>query len=364
MRETTRTAPSRQPKLPGRPGPRRAGLRPRPTRSRGRQLCYSETEPRTLDEFTRRRKARKLIAVLAHFLGRDGRDGPRVLAGLRVLDVGCSAGFIADELAAAGAEVTGVDIDVAGLRRARARFARRARFVQADGLALPLPDGAVDVVILNHIYEHVVDADELVAEACRVLAPDGIVYLGLGNRLGVVEPHHRLPMLSWLPPVLADAYLRVTGRGEHYYERYRTRRGLRRMLTRVGLRAWDYTAAVMLAPETFHAEADLPRLPWLGTPPPWLAGLAARLPGAGRPPGRRSVAARAWLARAALPFAPTYLWVATPGPRRPGGRTLPAGPRPVHARPPAAVLAGPGVPAARNQGGTRPGLGRPIRGGG
>ncbi|MBL7488616.1 methyltransferase domain-containing protein [Frankia sp. AgB1.9] len=289
----------------------------RDAQRRGRQLAYSELEPRSLDEFTRRRKARKLIAVLAHFLGRDG-EGAQALAGLRVLDIGCSAGFICDELAAAGAEVTGVDIDSAGLRRARARFSRRARFIQADGLALPLADGTVDVVVLNHIYEHVVDADVLLAEVRRVLARDGLAYLGLGNRLGVMEPHHGLPLLSWLPPGLADRYLRAAGRGEHYYERYRSRPGLRRMLARAGLRAWDYTVPVLLAPEAFHAEADLPP-----------GGPARGLLRAVTAPGRLPAPARAWLARAALPLAPTYLWVATPGSRGPAGHTLPGGPQPV-----------------------------------
>jgi len=310
------------------------------SQARGRQLRYSEIEPRSLDEFTRRRKARKLIAVLAHFLGRD-QAGPRALAGLRVLDVGCSAGFICDELAAAGAQVTGVDIDIAGLRRARARFARRARFVLGDGLALPLADGAVDVVVVNHIYEHVVDADALAAEVRRVLAPDGVAYLGLGNRLGVMEPHHGLPLLSWLPRRLADRYLRATGRGEHYYERYRTRAGLRRMLASAGLHGWDYTLPVLLAPDDFHAAADVPRLPRLPGLPGLPGLLRLPLPGlTGRPvgprpvPGRLPVAARAWLARAALPLVPTYLWVATPGPRRPTGGPLPVPPAPVGRRRP------------------------------
>ena len=319
MRATTRRAPTRGATTGGAStrSARTSRGRTRASHSRERQLAYSELEPRSLDEFTRRRKARKLIAVLAHFLGRQ-EAGPRALAGLRVLDIGCSAGFICDELAAVGAEVTGVDIDAAGLRRARSRFARRARFVQGDGLALPLADATVDVVVLNHIYEHVVDADALIGEVRRVLTPDGVAYLGLGNRLGIMEPHHRLPLLSWLPPGLADRYLRATGRGEHYYERYRTRPGLCRMLRRAGLRGWDYTIPVLLTPEAFHAEADLAP-----------AGAPARLLRAATVSRRLPAPVRARLARAALPVVPTYLWVATPGPRRPAGHALAAAPRPV-----------------------------------
>ena len=66
-------------------------------------------------------------------------------------------------------------------------------------------------MVLNHIYEHVVDPDAVLREIRRVLAPDGVVYLGLANRLGVVEPHYRLPFLSWLPHgPLADRYVRAS----------------------------------------------------------------------------------------------------------------------------------------------------------
>lgn len=90
---------------------------------RAAQLEYSEFQAAMLDEDKRRRKAAKIIAVLAHFLGRDTAKPGEVLSGLTVGDVGCSAGFIADELAAAGARRTlGLDIDVPGLRKASDRF--------------------------------------------------------------------------------------------------------------------------------------------------------------------------------------------------------------------------------------------------
>jgi SAM-dependent methyltransferase len=254
------------------------------------QLDYSDIERRALDEPKRRRKAAKIIAVLRHFLGRERFDG------LRVVDLGCSVGFICDALADTGATVTGVDIDAPGLRRARERFGGRIRFARADGGRLPFPDGSTDVIVLNHIYEHVVDPDAVLAETRRVLRPDGVAYLGLGNRLWVLEPHYRLPMLSYLPGGLADGYLRITGRGRHYHERYRTRRGLRRMVA--GLHVWDYTLPVLAQPETFDAD-DLP-------------------PGVDRLPPT--------LLRTTVGLLPTYIWVATPAPRAPLGPPLPLPP--------------------------------------
>src|SRR5690606_4709917 len=251
-----------------------------------------------LDEEKRRRKAAKIIAVLEHF------HGP--LGGLTVADIGCSAGFIADELAAAGAKRTlGIDIDVPGLRRAADRFGERVAFVCGDGTALPFPDGSIDVLVFNHIYEHVVDPDAVVAEMRRVLSDDGVLYLGLGNRLGVMEPHYKLPFLSYLPPALADRYVRATGRADHYYERFRTRRGLRRMLRAFHL--WDYTLPVLATPERFAGGELFPGV--LGRV---ARALLARTPRA--------------VLRLLLPLVPTYLWVATKTPRAPAGPALPQPP--------------------------------------
>lgn len=255
------------------------------------QLAYSELMDKMLDEDARRVKARKLISVLTHFLGRDD------LSGLKALDVGCSAGFIADELAISGARTIGVDIDVPGVSKARARFGDSATFLCADGSRLPLADGSVDICVFNHIYEHVVDPDAVMAELYRVLADDGALYLGVANRFGVMEPHYRLPFLSYLPRPLADRYMRVTRKGDHYYERLKSRPGLRRMAA--DFNVWEYTLPVILDPSTFHSHDVVPRA-------------LLRIPEAGL--------------RAALPVAPTYVWVATKSDAAPKGPPVRGGP--------------------------------------
>ena len=120
---------------------------------REEQLAYSEIMAKMLDEEARRKKAAKIVAVVRHALGVETLDG------LRAVDVGCSAGFIADELALAGAATSGVDIDEPGLEKARARFGERVDFRLARGEDLPFEDASVDVAVLNHIYEHVVDPE-------------------------------------------------------------------------------------------------------------------------------------------------------------------------------------------------------------
>ncbi|OLF13146.1 ubiquinone biosynthesis methyltransferase UbiE [Actinophytocola xinjiangensis] len=251
------------------------------------QLAYSELQPEMHAESGRRKKAQKIIRVLEHHLGRED------LKDLVVLDLGCSTGFIADELAKAGGQVVGIDIDEPGLVAASKRFGNAVAFLCTDGSALPFPDNSVDIVVFNQIYEHVVDPDAVMDEIRRILSPTGVAYLGLGNRLQVIEPHYGLPLLSWLPYGLADRYMRAAGKGEKYYERFRTRPGLRKLCH--GLRIWDYTYTVLCEPERFGADDMVPGR--LATAPPAF-----------------------W--KALAPIIPTYIWLGTKeGPAPAGGPT-------------------------------------------
>ena len=263
------------------------------------QLAYSELMDTMLDEEHRRGKARKILAVLRHFLGRDE------LSGLVVADVGCSAGYIADELSSAGASrVLGFDIDVPGLGKAQQRFGGHVQFCCASGDRLPLPDQSLDVVVFNHIYEHVVDPDLVMAELRRVLKPDGILYLGLGNRLGVIEPHYRLPFLSWLPRPVADRYVRLSGQANSYYEHYRTLPGLQRLTG--GFYVYDYSFTVVANPELFAADD--------------VAGPTSAA--VGRHLGPRSRQLARWLL-------PTYIWIASKTPVAPRGAGASQPPEPL-----------------------------------
>lgn len=214
-------------------------------KQREKQLAYSEIQAEMSRVETRTQKAQKIHAVLDHFLGDSW------VQTATMLDVGSSVGFNVEVAAKRGATSIGVDIDVPGLARARADRDPRCVFVCGDGEALPFADDSIDVVVFNHIYEHVVDADAVVAEIYRVLSRTGVAYLGLGNKLGVMEPHHRLPFLSWLPQGLADRYMQLGKKGDHYYESYRTIAGLKKMLRRFYVT--DYSFSIMAHPEEFAA---------------------------------------------------------------------------------------------------------------
>lgn len=151
----------------------------------------------------RRERAEK-ARVVARVCGGELRRADRVA------DLGTGTGMVKKELENI------VDKPIHGFDIEKSFMEVGERMAVADVTRLPVEDGGLDFAVLNHLYEHVDDQAGLFRELRRVLAPGGAAYVSAGSRWAVMEPHYRLPFLSWLPRRLADLYLRVTGRGEAY----------------------------------------------------------------------------------------------------------------------------------------------------
>lgn len=101
----------------------------------------------------------------------------------RVLDLGCGAGFLSNYLAACGHDVTGLDTTAENLDVARAHDpTRRVAYDLGDARALPYGDRSFDVVCAMDLLEHVEDAERVIAEVGRVLAPGGVFFFHTFNR--------------------------------------------------------------------------------------------------------------------------------------------------------------------------------------
>jgi len=103
---------------------------------------------------------------------REALGDPR---GREVLDLGCGTGRHTAWLVEAGARVTAVDFSAGMLEQARERVAAgNVRFVTHD-LHEPLPfgDTSFDAVVSGLVLEHLRDLDAFLAEAHRILRPDG-----------------------------------------------------------------------------------------------------------------------------------------------------------------------------------------------
>ncbi|KOX09495.1 class I SAM-dependent methyltransferase [Micromonospora profundi] len=112
-----------------------------------------------------------------------------------LVDLGCGAGLLAPHLAGKGYRHIGVDLTRSALVQAAEHG---VRVVQGDATAVPLPDGCADVVSAGELLEHVPAWRQVVAEACRLLRPGGLLVLDTLNdtalaRLVAVRIGERLP---------------------------------------------------------------------------------------------------------------------------------------------------------------------------
>jgi SAM-dependent methyltransferase len=139
-------------------------------------------------------RSAKVIA----FLERAG-----VSVGGRVLDAGCGGGGMPLSLAEHADEVVGIDpinrFGHAGVALGRERGMRNLHFLQADGMALPFPDGAFDLVLSHAVIEHVADAALYLRECRRVLRADGRFFLSTAPYLSFAGAH--LPRLRFPVPL-------------------------------------------------------------------------------------------------------------------------------------------------------------------
>ncbi len=205
--------------------------------------AFDGTSP-LADEENRGRKAAKIRAVLAD-------EGVFERADIRVLDIGCSFGHILRQLTPATGFGVGVDID-----KNIGAHSENVYFIRTDAENLPFLDGSFEVVICNHVYEHTDDAARLLAEISRILSDEGVCYFAGPNKYELIEPHYRLPFLSWLPRQLADKYMQLSGKGDSYPEKPYSPPHVRRLLR--GFEVTSYTEKILRDPIRYAATDILP----------------------------------------------------------------------------------------------------------
>ena len=228
------------------------------------------------DPEQRRAKAQKIVSLI---------ELERPLSGASVLEIGTGTGVIPAEMA----RVVGVSGRVISVDTMDTRIAPDGyEFHLTSGSLLPFDDASFDAVISNHVVEHVGDrsAQQVhLNEIRRVLRPNGVGYIATPTRWALIEPHFKVPLLSWLPRALRDRFLRITRRGKVYDVDPYGPREIRAAFQRAQL---DYRD------RTLDALGEVARLE--------RANLAARLL-AGSP---------GWLRRAIRPAIPTMIFVVRP----------------------------------------------------
>jgi ubiquinone/menaquinone biosynthesis C-methylase UbiE len=153
-----------------------------------------------LDKSSRIRKAEKIIKILSKY---------KKLESSKILDIGSGSGYLGGILGKKSNRYVGIDFT-------DERKSKGFVFIRTDALNVPFKDSSFDIIICNHVIEHVTNQKKLLQEINRLLKKDGICYITCPNVLWPMEPHLKLPFLSYMPKKIADAYVRMSGKGNEY----------------------------------------------------------------------------------------------------------------------------------------------------
>jgi 2-polyprenyl-6-hydroxyphenyl methylase/3-demethylubiquinone-9 3-methyltransferase len=186
----------------------------------------------------------------AHF----GRDPKRLdsLAGLRILDIGCGGGILAEPLARLGAAVVGADPSQSNITVARHHAAQSGLSIDyrcGSAEAVAEAGEAFDIVLAMEVVEHVADVGLFVGLAAGMVKPGGLLFVATLNRtmksfaLAIVGAEY---ILRWLP------------RGTHQWDKFVTPEELEVAIEQSGLHIVDESGVIYnLFADRWQLAADL-----------------------------------------------------------------------------------------------------------
>ena len=152
------------------------------------------------------------------------------LKGLKVLDIGCGGGILAEAMAQRGAEVTGIDLSDKALAVAKLHLLESGakvdyRKIAAEDLAAEAP-ASFDIVTCMEMLEHVPQPASTIAACAALVKPGGHVFFSTINRN---------PKAYLLAVIGAEYILKMLPRGTHDYAKFIKPSELTRWAKSVGL---------------------------------------------------------------------------------------------------------------------------------
>ena len=137
------------------------------------------------------------------------------LKGLKVLDVGCGGGLLAEAFESMGASVTAIDVTEANIEVAKLHAKKTGKTIsymmtRAEDLAIKEPE-SFDVVACLEVIEHVPDPGQLIDACAKLLKPKGAMFLSTLNR----NPR------SFVTAILGAEYIfNILPKGTHEWSKF------------------------------------------------------------------------------------------------------------------------------------------------
>lgn len=149
----------------------------------------------------------RLDYITAQIAAEFGRDltGPKPFDGLRILDIGCGGGLLAEPMARLGATVVGADAAAGNIPVAQVHADQQGlqidyRHTSAEALAEA--GETFDAVLNMEVVEHVTDPQAFLSACQALLKPGGLMVCSTLNRnpksyvMAIIGAEH---VMRWLP---------------------------------------------------------------------------------------------------------------------------------------------------------------------
>ena len=160
-------------------------------------------------------------------------DRLKALQGLKIADIGCGGGIVAEPLCRMGATVTGVDAGKENIRIASAHA--KLHRLDIEYLATTVEKLAAsgrqfDVVTALEIVEHVANVDVFMKALCKIVKPGGML---------IMSTLSRTPKSYLFAIVAAEYVMRWVPAGSHDWKKFLKPSELARFATSGGLDVTD-----------------------------------------------------------------------------------------------------------------------------
>jgi SAM-dependent methyltransferase len=128
-----------------------------------------------------------LSRALIHALGDAGAKGGALL------EIGCGEGFFLKAARDAGYDIQGLEFSDHGLKSQHPELLDDVRFGDAFAALdqMIAEASAVDVCVMEHVLEHVLDPEGLLARLPRLLNPGGLIAITVPNDFSLVQVEAR-----------------------------------------------------------------------------------------------------------------------------------------------------------------------------
>ena len=163
------------------------------------------------------------------------------LSQVRLLDIGCGGGVLAEEFARLGCQVTGIDIAAESIAVARAHAQTEGLFIDyqtGSAIQLPFDRSSFEVISCCDVLEHIPEWEQVITEVGHVLKPGGLFLFDTINRTPKSKSTFIFGLQEW-------SFTKLFPRDTHVWEMFITPEELTTVIEQHGMQVKDLSGGAI-----------------------------------------------------------------------------------------------------------------------